>query len=65
MIESKLPVYELPAIDDMVPRMNRNYIDNGMHKGISNPLWKGVITAYKMVRWYKISLVSLLKLWPG
>lgn len=47
MTETTLPVYELPAIQGMFPRMFSTFIDNGMRKGIPKPLWKGVITIYK------------------
>lgn len=47
MTETTLPVYELPAIQGMFPRMFSTFIDNGMRKGIPKPLWKGVITIYQ------------------
>lgn len=47
MTGTTLPVYELPAIQGMFPRMFSTFIDNGMRKGIPKPLWKGVITIYK------------------
>ncbi|QBG37776.1 hypothetical protein [Litorilituus sediminis] len=46
MTEIQLPVYELPTIQGMFPRMFKTYIDNGMRKGIPKSLWKGVITIY-------------------
>ncbi|QOL25138.1 hypothetical protein LP316_12620 [Thalassotalea sp. LPB0316] len=45
--ETQVPVYELPTIQGMFPRMFSTVIDNGMRKGIPKPLWKGVITIYK------------------
>lgn len=45
--ETQIPVYELPTIQGMFPRMFSTFIDNGMRKGIPKPLWKGVITIYK------------------
>jgi len=45
--DTKLPVYELPTIQGMFPRMFSTVIDNGMRKGIPKPLWKGVITIYE------------------
>lgn len=47
MTKTVLPVYELPAIQGMFPRMFSTFIDNGMRSGIPKPLWKGVITIYK------------------
>ncbi|GLX85561.1 hypothetical protein tloyanaT_18130 [Thalassotalea loyana] len=45
--DTKVPVYELPTIQGMFPRMFSTVIDNGMRKGIPKPLWKGVITIYE------------------
>ncbi|RHW77890.1 hypothetical protein [Colwellia sp. RSH04] len=47
MTQVNVPVYELPTIQGMVPRMFSTYIDNGMRAGIPKPLWKGVITIYQ------------------
>ncbi len=47
MTETVLPVYELPAIQGMFPRMFSTLINNGMRSGIPKPLWKGVITIYE------------------
>lgn len=47
LTNTNIPVYELPAIQGMFPRMFSTFIDNGMRKGIPKPLWKGVITIYK------------------
>lgn len=47
MTETKVDVYEIPAIQGMFPRMFQTYIDNGMRKGIPKELWKGVITVYE------------------
>lgn len=46
MTETNLPVYELPTIQGMFPRMFRTFIDDGMRAGIPKELWKGVITVY-------------------
>lgn len=47
MADVNVPVYELPTIQGMLPRMFKTYINNGMRKGIPKPLWKGVITVYE------------------
>lgn len=47
MTETNIPVYELPTIQGMFPRMFSTFIDNGMRAGIPKPLWKGVITVYQ------------------
>lgn len=47
MTSTQLPVYEIPTIQGMAPRMFSSMIDNGMRKGIPKPLWKGVITVYE------------------
>lgn len=47
MTETKVPVYELPIIAGMAPRMFSTFIDNGMRKGIPKAMWGGVITVYK------------------
>lgn len=44
--ETKAPVYELPTIAGMFPRMFKTTIDNGMRRGIPKELWAGVITIY-------------------
>lgn len=41
------PVYEIPTIKGMLPRMFATTIDNGMRRGIPKELWKGVITVYE------------------
>ena len=46
MTETKLNVYEVPAIQGMFPRMFSTQINNGMRSGIPKELWKGVITLY-------------------
>jgi len=46
MTETKLDVYEVPAIQGMFPRMFSTQINNGMRSGIPKELWKGVITLY-------------------
>lgn len=47
MTKTDIPVYELPTIQGMFPRMFSTVIDNGMRSGIPKYLWKGVITIYK------------------
>ena len=47
MTNTDLPVYELPTIQGMFPRMFSTMIDNGMRAGIPKYLWKGVITVYE------------------
>ena len=47
MTKTPLPVYELPTIAGMAPRMFQTFIDNGMRRGIPKELWQGVITIYK------------------
>lgn len=47
MTEVTTPVYELPAIKGMLPRMFKTTINNGMRKGIPKELWQGVITIYQ------------------
>lgn len=47
MTKTNVPVYEIPTIQGMFPRMFSTMIDNGMRKGIPKPLWKSVITVYK------------------
>ena len=47
MTETPVPVYEIPTIQGMAPRMFSTFIDNGMRKGIPKELWKGVVTVYE------------------
>ncbi|WP_285163393.1 hypothetical protein [Shewanella goraebulensis] len=47
MTQTQVPVYELPTIQGMFPRMFSTLIDNGMRAGIPKPLWKGVVTIYE------------------
>jgi len=47
MIGSTIPVFEIPTINGMFPKMFKTQIDNGMRSGIPKPLWKGVITVYE------------------
>ncbi len=47
MTRTPLPVYELPTIAGMAPRMFQTFIDDGMRRGIPKELWQGVITIYK------------------
>ncbi len=47
MTQTNIPVYELPTIGGMFPRMFSTMIDNGMRAGIPKELWKGVITIYQ------------------
>ena len=46
MTQTQVPVYEIPTIDGMLPRMFKTTIDNGMRKGIPKSLWRGVVTVY-------------------
>lgn len=46
MLEVAAPVYEIPTIKGMAPRMFSTTIDNGMRRGIPKELWKGVVTVY-------------------
>lgn len=47
MTKTDVPVYEIPTIQGMFPRMFSTQIDNGMRGGIPKALWKGVITVYE------------------
>lgn len=47
MTQTNVPVYEIPTIKGMFPRMFKTTIDNGMRRGIPKQLWKGVITVYE------------------
>ncbi|WP_440877196.1 hypothetical protein [Thalassotalea sp. PLHSN55] len=47
MIQTQLPVYEVPTIQGMFPRMFSTMIDNGMRAGIPKSLWQGVVSVYK------------------
>lgn len=47
MTDTQIPVYEIPTIQGMFPRMFSAQIDNGMRGGIPKELWKGVITVYE------------------
>lgn len=46
MTQVQAPVYEIPTIQGMFPRMFKETIDSGMRRGIPKPLWKGVVTVY-------------------
>ena len=46
MTKTLVPVYEIPTIQGMAPRMFSTVINNGMRRGIPKELWKGVITVY-------------------
>lgn len=46
MTQTDIPVYEIPTIQGMFPRMFSTQIDDGMRGGIPKELWKGVITVY-------------------
>ena len=46
MTETQVDVYEIPTIQGLFPSMFSTMIDNGMRKGIPEPLWKSVITVY-------------------
>lgn len=41
-----LPIYEIPTIKGLFPRLISKKINNGMRKGIPKELWSGVITVY-------------------
>jgi hypothetical protein len=45
--ENTVDVYEIPTIQGVLPRMFSSMIDNGMRKGIPQPLWNNVITVYQ------------------
>jgi hypothetical protein len=47
MTQTRVPVFEVPTIQGLFPRMFSTLIDNGMRSGIPKPLWKGVVTVYK------------------
>jgi hypothetical protein len=47
MTKTQVPVYELPTIQGLFPRMFSTMIDSGMRAGIPKPLWKGVVTIYQ------------------
>lgn len=47
MTESTAEIYELPTIQGWAPRMAKNFINEGMRKGIPEELWSIVITVYK------------------
>lgn len=47
MTGTQVPVYEIPTIKGMFPRMFKTFIDNGMRRGIPKEIWKGVITVYE------------------
>jgi hypothetical protein len=47
MTQTQVPVFEVPTIQGLFPRMFSTLIDNGMRSGIPKPLWKGVVTIYK------------------
>jgi hypothetical protein len=47
MTQTQVPVFEVPTIQGLFPRMFSTFIDNGMRSGIPKPLWKGVVTIYK------------------
>jgi hypothetical protein len=42
----RVPVYEVPTIPGMAPRIFSGYIDAGMRSGIPSEDWGGVITLY-------------------
>lgn len=46
MTQTKVSVYEIPAIQGMFPRMFKTQINNGMRAGIPKELWQGVVTLY-------------------
>ena len=47
MTKTTIPVYEIPTIKGLFPRMFSTTINNGMRAGIPKTLWKGVITVYQ------------------
>ncbi len=47
MTDTQVPVYEIPTIKGMFPRMFKPFIDEGMRSGIPKEIWKGVITVYE------------------
>ncbi len=47
MKEVDTPVFEVPAIQGLIPRLIKSKIDNGMKKGIPKKLWASVITVYE------------------
>lgn len=47
MTQTQVPVYEVPTIQGLFPRMFSTLINNGMRSGIPKPLWKGVVTVYQ------------------
>ena len=47
MTQTQVPVYEVPTIQGLFPRMFSTVINNGMRSGIPKPLWKGVVTVYQ------------------
>lgn len=47
MTQTQVPVYEIPTIQGLFPRMFSTFIDDGMRRGIPKALWKGVVTVYK------------------
>jgi hypothetical protein len=47
MTKTKAAIYEVPTIQGLIPRMISGKIDEGMRRGIPEPIWKAVITVYK------------------
>ena len=43
----KVNVFEIPAVQGIIPRIIANSIDSGMRSGIPKPLWSVVITVYR------------------
>jgi len=46
-LKVSIPIYELPTIKGMIPRMISSKIDQGMRDGIPKEDWVSVITIYK------------------
>jgi len=47
MTQTKVNVFEIPAIQGFFPGLFSNQIDEGMRRGIPDELWSIVITVYK------------------
>lgn len=43
----KLPIFEIPVLAGIIPKMIQDRIDKGMQRGIPSELWKVVITVYE------------------
>ena len=47
MTETRAPIYEVPTIKGLVPRMISGRINEGMRSGIPKQIWAAVITVYQ------------------